>query len=80
MIPHDTGELKKETRNVVFPFKYSLRRNENLDEKTEIPPIAAFISRCLRLNPNDRPTAHQLLADPWFDDMDGATAALQTDR
>ncbi|KZV87169.1 kinase-like protein [Exidia glandulosa HHB12029] len=64
--------LKKEVATAWFPFIYNLRSaNPNLNVDTEIPPIAAVLERCLKLDPKDRPTAEELLTDAWFQDADG---------
>ena len=41
-------------------------RNYNMLHEADIPSTAAFIVHCLQLDPSERPTAEQLLADPWL--------------
>ena len=35
-----------------------------------VDSIGGIITRCLRLDPANRPTAQELLEDPFFDDVD----------
>lgn len=35
----------------------------------QIEPAAQFIRKCIRLNPEDRPSAQDLLMDDWLDDI-----------
>ena len=35
-------------------------------DPAEIPPLASFLRRCLRIDPELRATARELLDDPWF--------------
>ncbi|KAG2350160.1 kinase-like protein [Suillus weaverae] len=39
-------------------------------EEEDIIPTAAVIRRCLRLDPANRPSAAELLTDPWFAGVD----------
>jgi serine/threonine-protein kinase SRPK3 len=32
----------------------------------EVPGLAAFLTRCLTLDPSSRPIAFELLSDDWF--------------
>jgi serine/threonine-protein kinase SRPK3 len=36
---------------------------------SDIPHIAAFLHRCLAIDPAARPSALELLNDPWFSDV-----------
>jgi serine/threonine-protein kinase SRPK3 len=38
-------------------------------EASEVPGLAAFLSRCLTLDPSLRPTARQLFKDKWLKDF-----------
>jgi serine/threonine-protein kinase SRPK3 len=35
----------------------------------DVPGVAAFMRRCLALDPASRPTALQLLNDKWLEDL-----------
>lgn len=41
-----------------------------LKSDKDIADAAEFIRRCIRLNPQDRPSAEELLQDPWFDGVE----------
>ncbi|KAF8644875.1 hypothetical protein AX16_008221 [Volvariella volvacea WC 439] len=41
-----------------------------LKSEEDIVDTARFIKRCIRLNPEDRPSAEELLQDPWFDGVE----------
>lgn len=42
-----------------------LRAYKVMDEK-DIAPAAAFIRKCLTIDPHERPTALELLEDEWL--------------
>lgn len=42
-----------------------VRKVTNLDQ-ADVEATAALIMRCLRLQPENRPSAEELLKDPWF--------------
>ena len=44
-----------------------LLRKYDVLQATDLPSTAAFIVRCLQLDPSKRATAEQLLADPWLE-------------
>jgi serine/threonine protein kinase len=47
------------------------------DSKQERDLALAFIARCLTVDPQDRPSAHQLLNHPWLRDFElGANQTL----
>ena len=65
-----TGELKKYPTLFYWPI-----RARFIDLKIEMSDEDAIatenlIERCLQLNPADRPTAAELLNDPWFDGVE----------
>ena len=37
-----------------------------LVDDEELPRLASFMGRCLTLDPASRPTAQELLKDPWL--------------
>ena len=39
-------------------------------DPAEVLPLAALMRRCLRINPELRATARELLDDPWFKGVD----------
>jgi len=62
-------QLKKNPDAVRWPIK---TRFENLGVISDGDAVAtvSLIERCLRLNPAHRPTAAELLSDPWFDGVE----------
>ena len=45
--------------------------------ETELPSgDRDFICSIMKMDPRDRPTAKELLKDPWFDESDGAVDSL----
>ncbi|KAF9026050.1 kinase-like protein [Hymenopellis radicata] len=53
-------------RNVAYLLKCSQRFN---NQEELIAPAAALINRALRIDPDKRATAEELLKDPWFEDV-----------
>jgi serine/threonine-protein kinase SRPK3 len=43
-------------------------RSKGVMDEQDIRPTAAFIRRCLTIDPNQRPTALELLDDEWLKD------------
>ena len=41
-------------------------RHYNILPEEEIGPAARFIRKCIRLDPQNRPSAEQLVRDDWF--------------
>ena len=41
-------------------------RSLRVVDKNDIPGVAAFLSRCLTLDPKLRPSAQELLGDSWL--------------
>ncbi|EJD48978.1 kinase-like protein [Auricularia subglabra TFB-10046 SS5] len=60
--------LKKKPQLVHFLFDNSVPAYGNVD-KADVPAIASFLRRCLRLDPHKRATAQDLLSDPLFADV-----------
>lgn len=50
-------------------FKRYLRQS-GLIAADQIHSTAMFLHRCLCLNPDDRPSAEDLLRDPWFEGVE----------
>lgn len=48
-----------------YDLKLVLSSHEVLGED-DLALTSAFITRCLHLDPNERPSANQLLEDPWL--------------
>lgn len=62
------GSLKKNPE--IFTWSIALWINQHKvvsPEEGEI--MAKFLERCLRLNPEDRATAAELVNDPWLGDV-----------
>jgi serine/threonine-protein kinase SRPK3 len=38
-------------------------------QEDDVPGVAAFMRRCLALDPTSRPSALQLLNDKWLEDL-----------
>jgi serine/threonine-protein kinase SRPK3 len=47
------------------PVEHALA-NYNILPLEEVEPAAKFIRRCIKLNPEDRPSAEALLHDSWL--------------
>jgi serine/threonine-protein kinase SRPK3 len=41
-------------------------RNYEVMSEEDVISTAAFMQRCLQLDPTNRPSADELLKDPWF--------------
>jgi serine/threonine-protein kinase SRPK3 len=63
-----TGTLKSRLPKFRNPFALSLRNYKVLPEP-DVLATAAFIERCLRLDPKNRPSAEELLEDEWWKDV-----------
>ncbi|KAJ3980475.1 kinase-like protein [Lentinula detonsa] len=61
--------LKKNPRLVDYSFEIMIGRRNFLSEE-EVALLAKFLRRCLQLDPLNRPSAKELLEDPWFDGVD----------
>ncbi|KAG0703067.1 kinase-like protein [Suillus ampliporus] len=51
------------------PFERSIRCHKVIEEE-DVQSTAAFLRRCLRLDPANRASAAELLTDPWFAGID----------
>ncbi len=65
----DVGELKKEPTLGRWPL-HELIAEHKLLSAEECLAAGAFIQRCLRLNPENRATAKDLLQDEWLRGVD----------
>ncbi|KAJ6453131.1 kinase-like protein [Mycena sanguinolenta] len=63
-------QLKKEPPIFRWPLEDIIDIYKTIPP-VDIPPMAALMYRCLRLNPDERATAEDLLQDPWLEDADG---------
>ncbi|KAF8531902.1 kinase-like protein [Gautieria morchelliformis] len=64
-----TGEDFSAEQLTVSPLAAKYFDSTFMDE-ADILPTATLMRRCLRLNPADRASAHDLLLDPWFVGVD----------
>ena len=55
--------------NIEVPRKFASKLN-SIQSRLDLILTAELIEECLRLDPNDRPTADELLEDPWFDGVE----------
>lgn len=62
---HDSGDLLRIDELYPVSIEEALG-NYDIVRKDVIGPAAAFIRRCIVLDPNLRPTAAELLEDPWL--------------
>ncbi|KAJ7839787.1 kinase-like protein [Mycena leptocephala] len=60
-------QLKKEPTVFQWPLEDMISRNNKAILSADVSAIAKFMHRCLRLNPDDRATAEELLQDPWLE-------------
>ena len=65
----NAGNLKANPPLFDYPFEISIRSYEVVEE-ADVLSTAAFMRRCLRLDPKKRASAAELLSDPWFDGVD----------
>ncbi|KAK0234920.1 kinase-like domain-containing protein [Armillaria nabsnona] len=57
--------LKENPPRFIYPFETPLRKYKVISEE-DVLVTATFMRRCLRLDPDDRPSAEQLLDDPFW--------------
>lgn len=57
--------LKQNPPRLQNPFEMSLRNYKTIGEE-DVLETATLMRRCLRLDPDDRPSAEQLLDDPFW--------------
>ncbi|KIJ62431.1 hypothetical protein HYDPIDRAFT_30399 [Hydnomerulius pinastri MD-312] len=60
---------KKFDRFVRKPFQECIRACNFPFSDNEVEQAAAFLTRCLRLDPKNRATASELLQDPWLNSL-----------
>jgi len=67
---YSSGRLKKNPTLIDWPIKarFDALKVEMSDE--DATATAGLIRRCLQLDPADRPTAAELLNDPWFNGVE----------
>ncbi|KAJ7435298.1 kinase-like protein [Mycena galericulata] len=65
-----TCQLKKEPPIFQWPLEDVIGRNAKAMPSNDVSAMAALMRRCLRLNPDDRATAEELLQDPWLEGAD----------
>ena len=63
------GQLKKNPDVFNFPIKVRID-DLKLASDEEATATVKLVERCLRLDPAHRPTAAELLSDPWFDGVE----------
>ena len=64
-----TGRLKKEPPPLIIPLETYISVFEEVDP-AEVPKLADLMRRCLRVDPQKRATASELLKDSWFVGVD----------
>ena len=62
------GNLLRVDELFVTPVEEALANYKILPPE-QIEPAAQFIRKCIRLNPEDRPSAQDLLSDDWLRDI-----------
>lgn len=72
---HVTEWIQQGTFTHSLPLRYysiegQINMAKKLARREDVKSTAEIVLRCLELNPNDRPTAAELLNDPWFLDVD----------
>jgi serine/threonine protein kinase len=60
------GGLKKHPTIMHWPLEQSIKQWVTDEEASA---VAKIVERCLHLVPEDRPSAKDLLSDPWFEDI-----------
>jgi serine/threonine protein kinase len=69
-----SGNLKKRPPLINIPYGYSFKMaGMTFASALERKATADIMSRCLRLDPDDRASAEELLKDPWFADVEVLT-------
>ncbi|KAJ7167949.1 kinase-like protein [Mycena filopes] len=63
-------QLKKRSTPFHIPLEGTFAQHGTHIPVAEIIGMANFMRRCLRLNPDDRATAEELLQDPWLEGAD----------
>ena len=65
-----SGDLRKNPVVFEWPIKARIDELEIEISDEDATATANLVGRCLHLNPVDRPTAVELLSDPWFDGVE----------
>ncbi|KAJ7035842.1 kinase-like protein [Mycena alexandri] len=60
-------QLKKEPTVFQWPLEDIIGRHGKAIPSTDVSAMAKLMHRCLRLSPEDRATAEELLQDPWLE-------------
>lgn len=60
------GSLKRQHDFVPISVEKRLRESSLSSSDRDVQETAEFITRCLTVDPSLRPTAKELLDDPWF--------------
>ncbi|KAF7364237.1 Serine/threonine-protein kinase SRPK [Mycena sanguinolenta] len=60
-------QLKKEPIVFQWPLEDMIGRNGRAIPSTDVFAMGKLMRRCLRLSPDDRATAEELLHDPWLE-------------
>ncbi|KAJ7083288.1 kinase-like protein [Mycena belliarum] len=63
-------QLKKEPPVFQWPLEDVIGTHGKAIPPTEVSAMAEFMHRCLRLDPDERATADELLQDPWLEGAD----------
>ncbi|KAF8874331.1 kinase-like domain-containing protein [Infundibulicybe gibba] len=66
---NNTCDLKSKPPMIDYPLEIPIRSYKILQEE-DVLSMAAFMRRCLRLDPAHRASAAELLSDPWFSGVD----------
>ncbi|KAK0449113.1 kinase-like protein [Armillaria borealis] len=74
-----TCNLKANPPLFDYPFETSIRSYKVVEE-ADVLSTAAFMRRCLCLDPTKRASAAELLSDPWFDGVEWGRSTESCDQ